>query len=144
MNTNMNTSGKNHALLRSGPLASLAEREIGGFKGKLFLGAELGLTGCEASLNMVPAGTGSPFLHTHKRNEELYIVVGGNGRFYVDGEEIAVGEGSCLRIAPDGVRGWCAGDRDLYFLCVQTDAGSLRQATRDGGRLVRDKASWMA
>ena len=34
----------------------------------------LGLTGCEASYNVLPAGAAVPFVHAHKHNEELYVV----------------------------------------------------------------------
>ena len=34
----------------------------------------LGLTGAEISFNNLPAGAGVPFIHSHKNNEEIYIV----------------------------------------------------------------------
>jgi uncharacterized cupin superfamily protein len=143
----MKTYGKNDAVAHTGNLESLAEREYAGatgkHSGKLFLREELGLTGCEVSLNRLPAGKGMTFVHAHKRNEEVYIVLRGTGTFFVDGDEFEVREGSVIRIAPSGERAWKAGAEDLYFVCVQTDAGSLEQATREDGVVVQAKASWM-
>ena len=35
----------------------------------------LGLTGAEISINNLPAGVGVPFVHSHKKNEEIYIIL---------------------------------------------------------------------
>ena len=35
----------------------------------------LGLTGAEISINHLPAGVGVPFVHSHKKNEEIYIIL---------------------------------------------------------------------
>ena len=32
----------------------------------------LGLSGCELSINELPANASVPFVHSHKQNEELY------------------------------------------------------------------------
>lgn len=32
---------------------------------------KLSLTGAEVSINNLPAGTGVPFVHSHKNNEEI-------------------------------------------------------------------------
>ena len=59
-------------------------------RGKLFLRSLLGSAGLEMSLNVVPPGKGMPFLHKHRQNDEVYVVVGGRGQFLVDGECIDV------------------------------------------------------
>ena len=33
---------------------------------------EIGLTGAEVSINVLPAGASIPFVHSHKQNEEIY------------------------------------------------------------------------
>jgi len=136
-------TGKNFTAEQSGPLETLLEREFLGFHGKYFIGENLGLTGCEVSLNRLPTGKGMPFVHSHKKNEELYIVLRGNGTFYVDGEEFPVAEGSLVRIAPEGERAWRAGDEDLYFICIQAEAGSLTQSTLEDGVRLPTKTWWM-
>jgi len=133
----------NCSVEHSGPLEELLKREFMGFHGKYFIGKELGLTGCEVSLNRLLAGKGMPFAHTHKKNEELYIVLRGSGTFFMDGEEFPIQEGSLIRVAPEGERAWKAGDEDLYFICIQAEAGSLSQATLEDGVRTASKASWM-
>lgn len=140
----MNMHGKNYSAEHTGPLETLLQRDFMGFHGKYFIGQELGLTGCEVSLNRLPAGKGMPFVHAHKKNEELYIVLRGNGIFFVDGEEFPIQEGSLVRVAPAGERAFKAGSEDLYFICIQTEAGSLSQATLEDGVRLATTTSWIA
>lgn len=135
--------GKHFKSLDVGPLESLRGRASLGARGKFLLAEELGLTGCEVSLNRLPAGKGMPFVHAHQRNEEVYIVIRGSGTFYVDGEEFPIAEGSVIRVDPQGERAWRAGEEDLYFICVQAERDSLTQATRDDGIICETKTAWM-
>ena len=136
--------GKNFSAKHTGPFETLLNRDFMGFHGKYFLGKELGLTGCEVSLNRLPAGKGMPFVHAHKKNEELYIILSGSGTFFVDGEEFPIREGSLIRVAPDGERAWKADEEeDLYFICIQAEAGSLSQATLEDGIRLGTTTSWI-
>jgi mannose-6-phosphate isomerase-like protein (cupin superfamily) len=139
----MTEQHKNYSVEHIGPLEDLLQQDFMGFHGKYFIGENLGLTGCEVSLNRLPAGKGMPFVHTHKLNEELYIVLRGSGTFYMDGEEFPIQEGSLIRVAPAGERAWKAGDEDLYFICIQAEAGSLTQATLVDGNRTATRTSWM-
>lgn len=112
-------------------------------KGRIMAGQELGLTGCEISFNHIPAGQFKPFVHTHKQNEEVYIIVSGNGEFKVDDDEFAIKEGSVIRVDPAGERALKAGAEDLIYICVQARKNSLTQATEHDGVIVESKASWM-
>lgn len=135
--------GKNYSVEHASPLEHLHLHSYHGVPGKRFMGKNLGLTGCELSMNRLPAGLGIPFVHAHKKNEEVYLVVRGNGYFYVDGEEFSVSEGSVVRVAPEGARVLRAGNEDLYFICIQAEAKSLTQATLEDGYVVSERASWM-
>lgn len=139
----MNRQGKNYTSNELGPFSGLDQHSFKGIPGKHFIGGNLGLSGCEVSVNKLPAGVGMPFVHAHKKNEELYIVLGGNGTFYADGDEFPLGEGSLVRVAPDGARAITAGSEDLYFICVQAEAGSLKKATWNDGYRLPETASWM-
>lgn len=139
----MTDKSTNYTAEHIGPFEELLNRDFMGFHGKYFIGKELGLTGSEVSLNRLPAGKGMPFVHTHQKNEELYIVLRGKGTFYVDGAEFPIQEGSLIRVAPEGERAWKAGDEDLYFICIQAEAGSLTQATLVDGVRTATKTSWM-
>ena len=112
-------------------------------KGRVMAGQELGLTGCEVSFNYLEPNKFPPFVHTHKLNEEVYIVVSGEGMFKVDDEEFPIREGSFVRVAPAGERAIKAGDEGMTYICIQAQKGSLTQATSDDGVMVESKASWM-
>lgn len=139
----MASKEKNYSVFNMGAFASLGAKEVDGVKGRIMLGAALGLTGCEISVNSVPAGKFTPFVHSHKMNEEVYIVVSGKGMYHVDGEEFAIQEGSVIRVAPEGKRAIKSGDETLIYICIQAQRGSLTQATMEDGALDEEKASWM-
>ncbi len=139
----MSVQGENYSVEQIGSFEDLLNRDFRGFHGKHFIGKELGLTGCEVSLNRLPPEKGMPFVHAHKKNEELYIVLRGSGTFYVDGVEFPVREGSLIRVDPKGARALTAGSEDMYFICIQTEAGSLTQATLEDGFKVEARTSWM-
>ena len=106
----------------------------------------LSLTGTEVSINNLPVGVSIPFVHAHKNNEELYIVLSGKGSFFVDGEEFLISEGDCLRVDPKGER--ClkaADDSALRYLCIQSRAGSLQGYTMSDGIISEEfkKPSWL-
>ena len=105
----------------------------------------LHLTGCEASLNNLPAGVSIPFVHAHTKNEELYVILAGNGTFFVDGEEFAVKAGDAIRVDPNGQRCLKAGDTALRYLCIQTKAGSLEGFTMGDAKVADDfaKPTWL-
>ena len=75
-------------------------------RGKLFLRSLLGSAGLEMSLNVVPPGKGMPFLHKHRQNDEVYVVVGGRGQFLVDGEciDVIVASHTMDRTTPPSAR----------------------------------------
>ena len=138
----MATNGKNYSLFNMGSFADLGDKEIDGAKGRFMLGGAVGLTGCEVSVNSMKAGGFTPFVHSHKMNEEVYIVMRGKGMFYIDGEEFPVQEGSLVRVAPNGARAIKAVE-PLIFLCIQANAGSLAQATHEDGVIREEKTSWL-
>jgi len=112
-------------------------------RGKLFLRDLLGSAGLEMSLNVVPPGKGIPFLHRHQQNDEVYVVVGGQGQFLVDGECLDVAEGSVLCISPSAARAWRNNsDTPLYFLCIQYRADSVIQDGTLDGQKVEGKLAW--
>lgn len=60
----------------------------------------LNLTGCELSISEFGANVSVPFVHSHKQNEEVYLVLEGGGVLFVGGDEIAVNAGDAIRIDP--------------------------------------------
>ena len=91
----------------------------------------LGLTGAEISVNALPGKTSVPFVHSHKDNEEIYYILKGDGKFVIDGEEVALYKGDAIKLAPKAKRQLFAGDRGISYLCIQVKEGSLGQYTAD-------------
>lgn len=91
---------------------------------------QIGLTGAEVSINNLPAGASVPFIHSHKQNEEIYVILSGKGKAEIDGEEVALAAGDWIRIAPEGKRRFFAADDSaISFACIQVKAGSLEGYT---------------
>jgi mannose-6-phosphate isomerase-like protein (cupin superfamily) len=85
-----------------------------------------------------------PFVHAHRRTEEVYLVLQGKGRFYVDGDEFEVAEGSVVRVDPAGQRCIAADAQSaLRYLCIQTEAGSLVQFTEGDAVILETKPTWL-
>jgi mannose-6-phosphate isomerase-like protein (cupin superfamily) len=125
---------KNYSTMELGPLSAL---------GRTTMKDALGLTGTEASANKLPAGKAIPFVHSHKRNEELYLVASGRGTFWIDGEKVPLREGTALRVAPAGKRCIKADEgSDLVYFCIQAEAGSLAQCTKEDGAIGNEVPSW--
>jgi mannose-6-phosphate isomerase-like protein (cupin superfamily) len=121
----MQNEGSNYKHVSIGSLKDVKRQE---------LHEALALSGVEVSLNRMAAGQAVPFVHSHKQNEEIYVVIEGKGTFVIDGDEIEVGEGSLVRVDPAGQRQIkAAADSDLFFVCVQATAGSLAQFSATDG-----------
>lgn len=131
----MEKTGTNYQLSSIGDIQTL---------GRVTLKDVLALTGSEVSVNELPPGASVPFVRSHKRNEEVYIVLKGKGQFYIDGDEFAVEEGSVLRVDPAAARCLRAdGQTPIQYICIQTEAKSLVQCTQDDGVISETKPSWL-
>ena len=96
--------------------------------GKAFLHDALELTGCEISINTVAQGFKVPFNHKHKQNEEVYIVLKGEGILTIDGNAVNVEEGSVVKVMPAASRTLENTGKGVFqFICVQAKANSLEQ-----------------
>lgn len=93
---------------------------------------KLSLTGAEISINNLPAGAGVPFVHSHKHNEEIYVVLSGKGQAVIDGETIELATGDWVRISPAAKRQFsAAADSAISFACIQVKENSLEGYTMD-------------
>lgn len=107
---------------------------LASFEGKAFLKEVLGTTGIEISFGTLADGEELPFFHHHKQNEEVYIVVSGEGTFILNNDEIAVASGSVVKVEPEVSRCIKATDSSpLMYICIQSKAGSLEQYTMTDG-----------
>jgi quercetin dioxygenase-like cupin family protein len=87
------------------------------------------------SLFRYAADVRSPFAHSHREQEEAYVVVAGSGRVLLDGEVHELRQWDVLRVAPEVVRAFEAGPDGLDILAV----GGPKPEDGDG---VMGTADW--
>lgn len=79
----------------------------------------LGLSGPALGLIALPAGEGYTFTHSHERQEEVYIVLEGEGTLVVDGEELPLRRGDLVRVSPAARRALRSnGPERLFVVCA--------------------------
>ena len=112
-------------------------------QGKVFMGQTLQTTGAEISFQSFAPGKETGFLHTHQTHEELYIFVSGKGEFQVDGQVFPVGEGSVVRVAPEGKRSVRNnGTEPLIMISVQYKAQTFTAQDAADGQLLQEPVKW--
>ena len=77
----------------------------------------------------------SPMAHSHREQEEAYVVVAGSGRILLDNEVQELQLWDVIRVAPEVVRAFEAGPEGLDVIAV----GGPKPAEGDG---VRATATW--
>jgi quercetin dioxygenase-like cupin family protein len=77
----------------------------------------------------------SPMAHSHREQEEAYVVVAGSGRVLLDDEVHELRLWDVVRVAPEVVRAFEAGPEGLDIIAV----GGPKPAEGDG---VRASAAW--
>jgi mannose-6-phosphate isomerase-like protein (cupin superfamily) len=97
-------------------------------------GEALGLEQSGMSYQRIPPGQRFPYGHTHRQQEEIYVVVRGGGRMKCDDEIFEVREWDAVRVPPGTWRGYEAGPDGLEILVIA--APSIDQ--RDDVEGVRD------
>ncbi len=100
--------------------------ELNSVEGKLFVKESTGATSCEISFGTLPTGAAVPFFHSHKANEENYIILSGAGRFQVNNEAFDIAEGSVIRVSTNCDRNIkCTSQTPMTYICIQAKEGSL-------------------
>ena len=59
-----------------------------------------------------------PYGHRHKRQEEIFVVVAGNGRIKLDDDVVDLGPWSAVRVAPGTMRSVEAGPDGMEFIAI--------------------------
>ena len=77
----------------------------------------------------------SPLAHSHREQEEAYIVVAGSGQILLDEEVLPLRQWDVVRVAPEVVRAFEAGPDGLDVIAV----GGPKPEEGDG---VRAEANW--
>jgi quercetin dioxygenase-like cupin family protein len=70
------------------------------------------------SLFRYAANVRSPMAHSHREQEEAYLVVAGSGRVLLDGEVRDLREWDVLRVAPEVVRAFEGGPEGLDVIAI--------------------------
>lgn len=141
-------AGEHFTAVDAGKMAQLGEYRLQlapgvELPGKIFGGAAVGATGAEFSFQSFAPGTETGFLHTHRTHEELYFFLSGRGEFQVDGECFPVGEGSVVRVAPEGRRSVRNnGSEPLMMLCVQYRGGTFTAEDATDGNILQEPVRW--
>lgn len=80
-------------------------------------------------------GARMPFGHSHREQEEAYVVVAGSGRAKLDDEVIELAAWDVLRVAPAVVRSFEAGPDGLDLICIggrRPEGGDNQRFTTPG------------
>lgn len=113
------------------------------FEGKVFLKDMSGATATEISITSLAPGAELPFFHTHKKNEETYIIIKGSGNFQIDDDVIAIHEGSIIRVATKGRRSMRnTSNVPMTYFVVQAKENSLEEYGRTDGEMARQEKKW--
>lgn len=79
---------------------------------------QLELEGVALGLIRIPPGEGYTFTHRHRKQEEVYIVVEGNGTMLVQNELLDLVPGDIIRVAAESSRALKAGDDGVFVICA--------------------------
>jgi mannose-6-phosphate isomerase-like protein (cupin superfamily) len=85
------------------------------------------------SYQRLPPGYRFPFGHTHRKQEEIYVVVHGGGRMKLDDEIVELQEWDVVRVPPGTWRGFEAGQDGLELLVFAAPSETQRDDV-DGRR----------
>ena len=91
------------------------------------------------SYQRVPPGRRFPYGHTHRRQEEVYLVLRGSGRMKLDDEIVDLKQWDAVRVSPGPWRGYEAGPEGLEIIVI--GAPNLGDDPRED---VEGKRDWWA
>lgn len=78
---------------------------------------QLELQGVALGLINLPPNEGYTFTHTHRKQEEVYIVIKGSGQILLDDELLNLVEGDMVRVSPQTRRALKANNEGLFIIC---------------------------
>jgi quercetin dioxygenase-like cupin family protein len=81
-------------------------------------------------------GVRSPMAHSHREQEEAYVVVDGSGRVRLDDEVRDLRQWDVVRVSPETVRAFEAGDDGLELIALGSDRP-------EGGDGVAAPSAWV-
>jgi quercetin dioxygenase-like cupin family protein len=81
-------------------------------------------------------GLRSPVAHSHREQEEAYVVVAGSGRIRIDDEVYPLTQWDVVRVSPEAIRAFEAGENGLELIAVGADRP-------EGGDGVLAPSAWI-
>jgi mannose-6-phosphate isomerase-like protein (cupin superfamily) len=112
-------------------------------EGKLFIGELLGLTSSEISFNVMQPSVAMPFIHKHRENEEVYIIIKGLGQILLNDIVFEINEGSVIRVSPETERTIRNNSTsDLIFIVIQGKLNSIKSQQIDDGYSIEKQQKW--
>ncbi len=106
-------------------------------KDKQFVKDATEATSCEISFGSLPSGASVPFFHSHRENEENYIILSGAGKFQVNDEVFDIAEGSVIRVSTNCDRNLkCTSTAPMTYICIQAKEGSLGNYTMTDAQIT--------
>jgi quercetin dioxygenase-like cupin family protein len=81
-------------------------------------------------------GVRSPVAHSHREQEEAYVVIGGSGRIRLDDEVHPLRRWDVIRVSPEVVRAFEGGEDGLEVIAVGSDRP-------EGGDGVMAESAWI-
>jgi quercetin dioxygenase-like cupin family protein len=81
-------------------------------------------------------GVRSPTAHSHREQEEVYVVISGSGRIRLDDEIHEVRQWDIVRLSPPTVRAVEAGAEGIEFIAIGSDRP-------EGGDGIQAETNWI-
>ena len=81
-------------------------------------------------------GVRSPMAHSHREQEEVYVVTSGAGKVRLDDEVRDIRQWDVVRVSPATIRAFEAGSEGMEFLAI----GSQRPEPSDG---IKAPTAWV-
>lgn len=81
-------------------------------------------------------GVRAPMAHSHREQEEAYVVINGSGRIRLDDEIHELHQWDVVRVSPQTIRAVEAGDEGLEFIAIGSDRP-------EGGDGVPAESTWI-
>ncbi len=81
-------------------------------------------------------GLRSPVAHSHREQEEAYVVVAGSGRIRIDDDVHPLTQWDVVRVSPEAIRAFEAGEDGLELIAVGADRP-------EGGDGVLAPSAWI-
>jgi mannose-6-phosphate isomerase-like protein (cupin superfamily) len=83
-----------------------------------------------------PGGWRSPMAHSHREQEEAYVVLSGSGRIRIDDAVYPIRQWDVIRVSPEAIRAFEAGEDGLEVIAVGSDRP-------EGGDGVLAPSAWI-